>query len=520
MATLKAGAKIHVSEQKTSRFVESQLPSFLIDMESMIVPFLKAYYEWMERENGVTYDVRRLLDIQDIDKTTDEFIQFFMEEFLPGFPQNILSDKRLLLKHAREFYSSKGSENSFKFLFKILYNEDVEISYPKEDIFRSSDAVWVVDNVLKVSAIDPMLSEVQGRRIYGTESNASAVVDRITFSISGSSEYASLYVSDISGEFLVDEAIVTRDNLQNLVMRCLGQIGGVSIVSPGTGYTTGDIIPLSDSGDGNDFSAIISTVGINGDIKKVSLVDSGVFYFSNPPVADLTSLSGSGAEISFNIKSLVRSEGRFADDSCMPSSTKRLQDGKLYQEYSYVLKSGVSVKIFKDSVLRLLHPAGFFMGSLMVALGNAGIPINAGVFNLNDINFDDPDHPSNRMFIDVVVRREYAPDEVWAVEKIDQFYPNGIPLGKTLERIFSPELLNPLHQQSVYEVRATSKIEMVDSMGEYAFSGYVDPDYWVVNYYPGIAYSNVTVIGTVNSLLLEDGFSFMLEDGSGTIALE
>lgn len=518
MTSLKAGAKIPVLEQKTSRFVESQLPSIIVDMESMIVPFLKAYYEWMDKENeGVAFDIRRLLDLQDIDKTTDAFTQFFMEEFLPGIPQNVIADKKLLLKHAKEIYSSKGTEASYKFLFRILYNEDVEISYPSDDIFRSSDAIWVKETVVKVTANDPSISTISGRMIHGSESNASAIVDKITISIEGGDQYASLFVTNVYGNFLVDEAIETRDEHDFFVGRCLGHVGSVSISNKGTGYVLGETIPLVDMGDGNNFNAVVSEVGISGELKKIAIVDSGVFYFSNPPIPDIPSMTGTGASFSFNISSVHHTDGRFVDDSCMPSSTKRLQDGKLYQEFSYVLKSGVSIKIFKDHVIRLIHPAGFFMGSLMVALGNAGVPLNVGVYNLHNVNFDNPDHPSNRMFLDVTVRREYVPDEIWSVDKIDQFYPDGIPLGKNIVRIFSPEGLYPLYIESSREVRAERIIPMTADLGEYVIPVYVDPDYYTVNTYPRVAYSNVFVDEPGDRLLLEDYSFFLLENGDELI---
>lgn len=521
MTSLKAGAKIPVTEQKTSRFVESQLPSILVDMESLIIPFLKAYYEWMERENeGVTFDIRRLLDLQDVDKTTEEFIGFFMEEFLPGIPNNVLADKRLLLKHAKEIHSSKGTESSFKFLFKILYNEDVQISYPKDDIFRSSDAIWIKETILKVSVFDPAINTIAGRRIFGTESGATAVVDKVSISIEGSDEYASLFITNVSGNFLMDEAVETRDEHTAFVGRCLGHVGNMTITNPGTGYSVGELIPLQDMGDGSNFSAMVSVVGINGEIKKISIIDSGVFYFSNPPIPDIGAMSGTGASFSFGISSIHNADGRFVDDSCMPSSTKRLQDGKLYQEFSYVLKSGVSIKIFRDHVLRLVHPAGFFMGALFTALGNAGAPINVGVYNLHDVNFDDPDHPSNRMFFDTVVRREYAPDEVWEVSKIDQFYPNGIPTGKNIVRIFSPEGLYPLYIGSRSNVRSENSIPMIEDLGHYVIPIYVDHGYYTVNMYPGIAASNVFIIGPVDEVLTETGFNILLESGEGNVIME
>lgn len=511
MTLVKAGAKIQFEEQKTSRFVESQLPAFLVNMESMIVPFLKAYYEWMEQKGGITYDIRSILDMQDIDKTTEEFMSFFMDEFLPGIPASVLADKALLVKHAKEFYSSKGSENSFKFLFRILYNEDLEFYYPKQDLFRSSDAVWIVDKILKVSAFDVGINNLNGRRIYGTESGASAIVETTIFGISGSTPYASMILTEINGTFVIDEAIETRDENQRVFMRCLGQVGSVSIDSQGTGYLVGHVVSITDKGDGDNFFAYVSAVGVNGELKKIDIIDSGVGYYEIPPTTTLAGMTGTGASISFTLTAMRTAEGRFADDSCMPSSTKRLQDGKMYQEYSYVLKSGVTLRTFKDTILRLLHPAGFFMGSIMRTLANGGFPIPVGVFNHHDVNFDDPDHPSNRLFIDVILHREYFHGPQWTIGQIDERYPNGIPLGATMERIFNPELLIPLPKAILREVRIESRIQLNPESGGYGSFGYTFPGYWRIGSYPQIV---TEIIDYTDNLLIESGDVLLLEDGS------
>ena len=43
----------------------------------------------------------------------------------------------------------------------------------------------------------------------------------------------------------------------------------------------------------------------------------------------------------------------------MPSSQKKVQDNDYYQDYSYVLKTTDSVNVWRNDVLKLLHPAGY-----------------------------------------------------------------------------------------------------------------------------------------------------------------
>ena len=48
-------------------------------------------------------------------------------------------------------YLSKGSESSFKFLFRLLFGQELDIKYPKNEILRASDGKWEIENALKVS---------------------------------------------------------------------------------------------------------------------------------------------------------------------------------------------------------------------------------------------------------------------------------------------------------------------------------------------------------------------------------
>ena len=45
-------------------------------------------------------------------------------------PDDALADKRLLVKRIKDLYTTKGTIDSYKLLFKILYDEDVEINFP------------------------------------------------------------------------------------------------------------------------------------------------------------------------------------------------------------------------------------------------------------------------------------------------------------------------------------------------------------------------------------------------------
>jgi hypothetical protein len=47
----------------------------------------------MEENGNVTERSKNLLNYKDVDKTTNEFINYFTNDFLPYFPKDILIDK-------------------------------------------------------------------------------------------------------------------------------------------------------------------------------------------------------------------------------------------------------------------------------------------------------------------------------------------------------------------------------------------------------------------------------------------
>jgi hypothetical protein len=113
-----------------------------------LVAFLSAYYEWLglKRNDGKVLSPMAMHDIPDIDTTLDQFVEEFRTQYLLNFPESLAISKttnqpvdpRRLMKNIKQFYLAKGTEKSYEFLFRILYDTSVEFYYPKTDILRSS----------------------------------------------------------------------------------------------------------------------------------------------------------------------------------------------------------------------------------------------------------------------------------------------------------------------------------------------------------------------------------------------
>ena len=128
---------------KISSLIENQLPEFIRNDYGTFVSFMEAYYSWMEEEGNPLNRSAKLLQSLDVDTSLTAFIEYFCNKFIPLIPQHLLSNKEFLIAHAKEFYRNKGNENSFKLLFKLIFNEDIQLYYPKDDILRVSDGTRI-----------------------------------------------------------------------------------------------------------------------------------------------------------------------------------------------------------------------------------------------------------------------------------------------------------------------------------------------------------------------------------------
>ena len=344
------------SKVRVSTVVPSQLPAHFQSAETELTQLLKIYYQWMEVSGGVLDSSSKIDKNFYLDTSDAGFLKFFTKRIIPNIPQDALIDKKLLAKHARNFYQSKGSEASFKFLFQALYGSPIEIYYPRQDLFRTSSAVWSGRHTLKVTSDSPYFSSIIGRKIHSS-SGASVIVDSYTHGQFGYTPFYNIIVNNPQGYFGIDEILQTEliAGQKPVYCRPLGLVSHYRIMNGGSGYSVGDAV-IAVGGDGFDFSASIDSVDSLGSIRSIKIIDSGVGFTQNAPVF-ISAGAGVDARIQFFIGT-THSANSFADDTDFLSSSKRLQDGNLWQEFSYVLKSAVSSVKYKEAVDSLVHPAG------------------------------------------------------------------------------------------------------------------------------------------------------------------
>lgn len=471
-------------------FVESLLPGFVREEHQRFVDFLKAYYQWLDQNNNIGEKIRRIKQQQDIDLADPEFAEHFYREFLDNIPRNVLTDKKILVKYIKHFYRTKGTEKSYKFFFRMLFDTDVDFYYPSRDILKVSDGKWVREHCLRVIPLVGEAKDFYNKKIIGKDNGITAYVTYVRQIKSQNYFGLELVVntSSISGRFNSDEVIQTEDGsffarISPIPTSYEFQYDTSSQqYKMGTGYKVGDtfkiinqtgrdgriavtsIVPTQrtvqgttttpppaaqdleareDSvrmiflgtkpivsiknvvyaDDGREYkyeptrgTAGIDINGVNhvnvrgwyvlsednlgniylrlqpnypspsgrvrvefeylveeesGSIEKLQIVNFGLEYrtYSNETkksfVTQLNNdtcvtknFTGSGIDLTINTGAFAVYPGYYTNDDGHLSSSKKLQDGEYYQNYSYVLITNQSTSLYEDSLKKLIHPAG------------------------------------------------------------------------------------------------------------------------------------------------------------------
>ena len=98
-----------------------------------------------------------------------EFLNKTKIQILPGLSDRPLSsnvNQNVFIKQAKDFYTSKGTDDSYKILFKALYGVNVEITKPRDYLFTPSNANNLVTSNFLVESINGDPSDLESRTIF------------------------------------------------------------------------------------------------------------------------------------------------------------------------------------------------------------------------------------------------------------------------------------------------------------------------------------------------------------------
>lgn len=116
----------------------------------------------------------------------EEFLKKIKKQFLPGLESKSLPEQlneAQFIRNSKDFYSTRGTENSFKILFKALYNDEIELIRPKDYLITPSDASYKISKDLVVEPLegDPfnLLNKTLFQDSFGSNTKAYAPVSHV-----------------------------------------------------------------------------------------------------------------------------------------------------------------------------------------------------------------------------------------------------------------------------------------------------------------------------------------------------
>lgn len=461
--------------------IKGRFQSFVKDSYPEFAKFMGDYFAWLEQDANFLQIINDWRSNTEPSNNIEPYITSILDDVGFNLNQDISVPKSTMLHFMKDFYLSRGSTQSFEFLFKILFADNVRIEYPRDKLLVPSYASYGEKTYVYLSAatldtrsylaVLQNLTSLSGT-LEGLSSRVIVSVESITPILGGSKTYLEVEILKSVGDFIVGENVrlsVGTDQIVEVVQNVAqlqvtsagygyqindqirvsnaqissngfvskigaGGITQLSITSPGTGYSLGDLILARNtlSPDGSGFSAIVSSVGSNGELLAYSIMCPGYGFtvlpeitvnrkntgtgFTDSVIVPLSSEIGSiqnitflGANVDFDnnaTASVVSSSGTGAVITLLPVSVfsrsdwdnnkgfigenSTVIDSDKYQQYSYEVISSISPSRYLSIVDDMLHPAGYVRSAVIEIESSVllGMPISTNYGSqITDIAF-------------------------------------------------------------------------------------------------------------------------------------
>ena len=119
--------------------VKEVLPEYFQKDYPDLLQFIEYYYEEsLEDEDLTVFD--DLFVIREIEATELRYLDNLFKEVGAGVSRDLFSNPREMLRSFAEFFRKKGTLWSSEQFFRSFFNEEVEVIYPKRDLFIVSES--------------------------------------------------------------------------------------------------------------------------------------------------------------------------------------------------------------------------------------------------------------------------------------------------------------------------------------------------------------------------------------------
>jgi hypothetical protein len=133
---------MHKPSTNISSFIDDLVPQHVNENYPELIKFIKVYALYLERVNKSSFYLNNLAQQRDIDLIEEHLLTELQNEIGTPIPRTFAADPRLFYKNLVGFYRSRGTTESIEAFFKLIYDDEVDIYFPKEDMFIPSNGRW------------------------------------------------------------------------------------------------------------------------------------------------------------------------------------------------------------------------------------------------------------------------------------------------------------------------------------------------------------------------------------------
>lgn len=347
--------------------ISRQLPEFVREDYPTFVSFVEAYYEFLRTQQ---YDLEKT---RDIDDTLDKFITYFKQELAYNAPY-LVQDQRFYLQRIKDAYLAKGSEASYKLLFKLLFNKDVIVKYPGDAVLRASDGQWNQEISVFVKVNFGDINDIIGKvvTIESSQRILRVTVDRKQ-EVEGEIERI-IPLGDNIYEIFLDRRfygkISAGNSLKyqdNFLATILPTTSIANVLIPGKGFRVGQVFKVqSTSGTGTLIKVI--RVGSDGELLNVQIIKFGIGYMADfittiypsssivslsTTAPNLTTISKIGSNLTIGDTPLLANEYGFISlsDYIDTVSSAGVRTGTITTSTSSKIVTGVGTSFLSPSIV-------------------------------------------------------------------------------------------------------------------------------------------------------------------------
>lgn len=344
-----------------SNLIENQFPEFYKTDGPDFINFVKHYYEFLEQTDNILNTGRSLLEIQDIDDTRDEFVKYFVKKYMANIPERVLGDKRFLQKHILDLYRSKGSIEGMKLLFRLLYNEEIDVYIPSYDMLKPSDGKWIQKEYLEVAYNDNN-SSYEGKYIKGLESQAMAIVEKYEVRNIENKDVYLFFLSNIMGQFRKGEKVVPVDDSILVIdsTYVIGSVESFSVTQSGIDNLVGDVYSSTDD---RGLKAIVNTIESRAGIIEFTIENSGYGYTLDPVISITAGGNTTGSGANFEVASLSNTSTYIDEDTTIEPYANLVLDSATYAS-SNTDNTAMSTANLNTIIDQALNFSSFTIGAI------------------------------------------------------------------------------------------------------------------------------------------------------------